>query len=126
MRAKNIFVIVPPDDKGPGKYALVLYRQGNVMQAAHPVIVFVDRMALVDKNTAYAAWVGKKLIVRFPVGTQYMMLAREYAELMTPAEIALLHKEEEESVEKVVGKPDCGHMNPIQGMIEEESSRGYL
>jgi len=94
---KTIFVLVPPTPESPGKYALLISRGGFGSQ---PLILFVDR--LVEGKETYTAMLGRKKVAAFPKPTPFLLLDRAYAILMSPVEVAKMHKAEEMAVSAVM------------------------
>ena len=104
---KTVFVLVPPDPDSSGKYALLVSRGGF---GAQPVVLFVDRM--IEGEESYTAMLGKQKVASFPKPTPFLMLARAYMALMSPTEVAQMHKDEETSVNAVLN-PE-GPMIPVE------------
>ena len=98
---KTIFVLVPPAPDAPGKYALLINRGGFGSQ---PLVLFVDR--LVEGKETYKAMLGQRQVAFFPKPTPFLLLDRAYMVLMSPLEVATMHKEEAAAVDAVMGQDE--------------------
>ena len=102
-----MFVIRPPADDSPGAYILIIQRGGGMMSPASATAYAIDRLDLVVTNETpllHKGYIGDTLVVEFPYGTPYTLVARSLVKQISQAEAAL----EQWADEKELGLLEAG------------------
>lgn len=125
---RNVFHINPPTETQT-EYVLLVSRGGTPFGGSPPIVFAVDGLSLLtgpdQKPIAMQGFLKQedgtgKVVIQFPVDTQYLMVERSAVSMLTEIEAAKL--QEADRAEFRAALPDYGkqHRHSVEDMIGGE------
>jgi len=122
---RNVFHINPPQTDGTD-YILLISRGSGPFGSAPPVVFAVDGLSLLtgpDQNpVAFQGFIKQedgsgKIVIQFPVDTQYLMVERKAIVMLT--EIEAIQQQKEDRAEVEAAFPEYAKKGKSKGLLDE-------